>query len=131
MSRIVEAAALSYRDLFALPNGSVYETRSTTAGALQARLWCAHPPDPITFSPPQIDLTPGQMVQLLSRDETRSHIRHEGYVRAVFEQEMERRFSEQMQLVDARTQRAHAATQERERALRPWWKKLFRSRASS
>lgn len=128
MSRIVEASTLHHRDLFALPNGSIYETRGqgTTAGVLQARLWCAHPPDPITFSPPQIDLSAGQTVQLLSRDETRDHIRHEGYVRAVFEHEMERRFQEQMQRVDARTQRAQAETQQRARALRPWWKKLFR-----
>lgn len=128
MSRIVEATALRHRDLFALLNGSIYETRGhgTPAGALQARLWCAHPPDPITFNPPHIDLAAGQTVQLLSRDETRSHIHHAGYVRMVFEQEMERRFREQMQVVDARTQREAAASHERERALRSWWKRLFR-----
>ena len=127
MSRNIEASALRHRDLFALPNGSIYETsgNGTTAGALQARLWCAHPPDPITFNPSHIDLTPGQMVQLLNRDETRSHTRHDGYVRAVFEQEMERRVREQMLLVDARAQCAQAEAREHERALRSWWKKLF------
>lgn len=128
MSRIVEARELRDRDLFALSHGSIYETRghATAAGVLHARLWCAHLPDQITFELPQIDFPPEQLVQLLGRDETRSHLHHDGYVRAVFEQEMERRFQAQMLLVTARTERADAEKRERERALRPWWKKLFR-----
>lgn len=128
MSRTVEATTLRHRDLFTLGSSSIYETRrhGTAADALQARLWCAHPPDPITFAPPYIDLAPEQTVQLLSRDETRGHLRHDGYVRAVFEQEMDRRFQTQMQRVSARIDRAEAEVRERERALRPWWKKLWR-----
>lgn len=128
MSRIVEAGTLRHRDLFALDNGSIYETRGhgTAPGVLQARLWCAHPPEPITFAPPQIDLAPDQTVQLLTREETREHLRHDGFVRTVFEQEMERRFQIQMQRVDVRVRHAEEAARERARFMRPWWKKLFR-----
>lgn len=131
MSRLVEVTELRYRDLFALPNGTIYQASGSGTGALQARVWCAHPPDSITSDSPPINLAPGQSVQLLSRDETRGHTGHAGYVRAVFADEMDRRHQERMQVVMARRQREAAALHQLERARWPWWKKLFRSGARS
>ena len=125
MSRMVEAKELRDRDMFELPNGSVYAAshRGESDDVRQARLWCAHPPDPITFDPPRIDLSPGQNVRLLSGNETRVHYRHDGYVDAVFGHEMDRRHRTNMHVVYA--QREAAAQQQRAQASRPWWKKLF------
>ncbi len=127
MSKIVEARELHQRDMFAMPNGSVYVVsgRVGAEGAVQARLWCAHPPDPVTFDPPQIDLPPGQPIRRLSGNETRVHYRHAGYVDDVFAREMDRRHRANMQLVDARRQREHAEQRQRAQARRPWWSKLF------
>jgi hypothetical protein len=53
MSRLIEATELRHRDIFELPNGSVYlvEAQADTTRPLQARLWCAHPPDPAMAHP--------------------------------------------------------------------------------
>ena len=127
MSRIVEAKELRDRDMFEMPNGSVYAAsdRVDHEGPQQARLWCAHPPDPMTFDPARIDLPPGQQVRLLSGNETRVHYRHDGYVESVFEREMDRRHRANMQVVGEQRQREAAEQRQREHAGRPWWKKLF------
>lgn len=127
MSKIVEAKELRQRDLFEMPNGSVYliAGRGDAAGGQHARLWCAHPPDPITFAPPRIDFPPGQEVQLLSGHEMRVHYGHAGYVETVFAQEMDRRYAANMQVVHERGQREAAEQRQRARADRPWWRKLF------
>ncbi len=127
MSRIVEARELRQRDMFEMPNGSVYVTsgRGEAVDVLQARLWCAHPPDPITFDPPRIDLPPGQQVRLLSGDEAEEHYGHDGYVEAVFRREMDRRHQAIMQSLGEQKQREQAEQRERERGRRPWWQKLF------
>ena len=61
MITLIAATALRHQDLFATPNGSIYETLrgSQDGGPLQARLWCAHPPDRLTCTPPRIDLQLG------------------------------------------------------------------------
>ena len=50
MSTLIAVTALRHQDLFATPNGSIYETLrgSQDGGPMQARLWCAHPPDRLT-----------------------------------------------------------------------------------
>lgn len=128
MSRTIETTALRNRDLFAMPNGSIYvaEQEADASSPLRARLWCAHPPDQITFDPPLIELSPGQAVQLLvDRHETGIHIHHPGYVKHAFVAEMNQRHQDQMRGVYANMRREQAVAQQRERALRPWWKKLF------
>lgn len=123
MSRTVEAKELHHHDMFEMPNGSLY-TVGDEAGH-QARLCCAHPPDPITFDPPFIDLPPAQQVRLLSGREAEAHAQHAGYVEAVFRGEMDRRHVGNMQAVGEKRQREAAAQHQREHASRPWWKKLF------
>ena len=123
MSRIVETKELRHQDLFELPHGSVYEVdRHGTAGA--ARLWCAHPPDVPIADPPRIDLPPTPTVRLLSRHEQASHTQHPGYVRQVFEHEMDRRHNERMQVVNEQRARAAAETRQHAQARRPWWRKV-------
>ena len=127
MSRIVEARELRDRDMFEMPNGSVYVAAGPGEheGARQARLWCAHPPDAVTFDPPRIDLPPGQQVHLLSGNETRVHYRHDGYVDGAFGREMDRRHGANMHVVYEQRQREAAAQRQRAQAGRPWWKKLL------
>lgn len=127
MSRMVATKVLRHGDLFVLPNGSIYETTrgGENAYAAQARMWCAHPPDPVTAASQLIDLLPEQQVQLLDRDETRGHSSHAGYVRAVFEHEMDRQHQARMIPVYEKMKREDAAALQRSRASRPWWKKLF------
>jgi hypothetical protein len=127
MSTIIKVTALQQRDLFELPNGSVYETarRGTDDDSVQARLWCAHSPEPSTFAPPLINLSPEQEVCLLNSNESRLHIAHAGFVRKVFEQEMDRHHQELMSVVYEKMNREDAATRLQEHARRPWWKKLF------
>jgi len=124
MSRIVETKELHHQDLFELPNGSVYEVDRHGAAAT-ARLWCAHPPDAPIADPPRIDLSAMPTVSLLSRHDQGSHTRHAGYVRQVFEHEMDRRHHERMQVVHEQRARAAAETRQHEQARRPWWKKMF------
>jgi hypothetical protein len=128
MPLTIEAQALRHDDLFALPHGSVYQTvrRGPPAGPVQAKLWCAHPPDAVTFTPPLIDISSAQPVQLLGRGDTRGHTGHAGYVRAVFAQEMDRRHQERMTAVVETSRRAAAEARQRARAGWPWWKKLLR-----
>ncbi len=124
MSRSVATTELRHQDLFELPHGSVYEVdlHGTTA---EARVWCAHPPDAPIADPPRIALPAVPTVQLLNRHDQGAHTRHAGYVRHVFEQEMNRRHQEQMQQVYARQAQAAAQTRQHAPAHRPWWKKLF------
>ncbi len=124
MSRIVETKDLHHHDLFELPNGSVYEVdRGGTV--VQARLWCAHPPDAPIAEPPLIALPATPTVRLLNRHDQGAHTRHAGYVRHVFEQEMDRRHHERMQGVYERQTQAAADVRQHAPARRPWWKKLF------
>lgn len=127
MSRIIEARELRHQDLFETPNGSVYAVvrAAAHADAGQARLWCAHPPDPLAADPPQIDLPAGQPLRLLSGQETRVHYHHAGYVAAVFGQAMDQRHQANMRVVAEQRQRARTAQDQRDRANWPWWKKLF------
>jgi hypothetical protein len=127
MSTVIKVTALQQRDLFELPNGSVYETarRGTADDPVQAHLWCAHPPDASTFAPPLIDLQPEHEVSLLSTSESRLHVSHAGYVRKAFEQEMDRHHQESMSVVYEKMNREDAALRQREHEGRPWWKKLF------
>lgn len=127
MGTVIKATALQQRDVFELPNGSVYETarRGTADDPVQAHLWCAHPPETRTGAPPLIDLPPELEVSLLNRSEARLHVGHAGYVRTVFEQEMDRRHNEQMSVVYEKMNREDAAIRQREHERRPWWKKLF------
>ncbi len=124
MSKIVATQELRHQDLFELPHGSVYEVDSRGT-VVQARLWCAHPPDAPSAEPPLIDLPAVPPVRLLNRHDQGEHARHAGYVRQVFEQEMDRRHQEQMQGVYARQAQAAAHTRQHAPARRPWWKKLF------
>ena len=124
MSCIVETNALRHHDLFELPTGSVYEV-DRQGSVAQARVWCAHLPDAPTAEPPLIDLPALPTVRRLDPQDQGSHTRHAGYVRQVFVQEMDRRHNQRMHAVYENINREHAATQQRERAARPWWKKLF------
>lgn len=127
MSTIIKVTALQQRDLFELPNGSIYETarRGTGSDPVQAHLWCAHPPDATTFAPPLINLLPDQEVCLLSHAESRVHVGHSGYVRTAFEEEMDRHHQEQMSVVYEKMNRDDAVVRQNEQANRPWWKKMF------
>ena len=127
MSKLVEARELRPRDLFELPNGSVYAMamHANQSEMPRARLWCAHPPEPIAFDPPLVDLLPTQQVRLLTGNETRDHFRHGGYVQSVFATEMDRRHQAAMLVHDEQRRREAAEEHQRARAHRPWWKKLF------
>lgn len=128
MSTMIKVTALQQRDLFELPDGSVYETdrRGTDDDPVQARLWCAHPPDTATGAPPLVAFASEQAVGLLSHAESRLHVGHVGYVRTVFEHEMERHHHELMSVVYEKMNREDATTRQGEQARRPWWQKLFR-----
>ena len=128
MSRMIETTELRHRDMFEMPNGSVYVTegQGSADSPLQARLWCAHPPDLNTAQPPLIDLPPGQVRLLVDQHETGVHARHEGYVKQVFVGEMNRRHQDQMRGVYAKMSRDAETTRQEEYNRRPWWKKLFR-----
>ena len=127
MSRLIETTDVREGDLFEMPTGSVYraEAQADHTEPLQARLWCAHPPDPSTAHPPLIDLPPGPVQLLTDRHETGIHVRHDGYVKQVFVAEMNRRHQDQMSRVY--TTMKHTAEAERKQAYdrKPWWKKLF------
>lgn len=127
MSRMIETAELRHRDIFEMPNGSVYmaEEQAGKTGPLQARLWCAHPPDPSTSHPPLIDLPPGPVRLLTDRHETGIHVRHEGYVKQVFVAEMNRRHQDQMSGVYANMKRTAETERQQAHDRKPWWKKLF------
>ena len=127
MSKLVEAKELRPQDLFETPNGSVYATvaHAEQEGMVRARLWCAHPPDPVAFDPPLVDLPPGQQVHRVSGYETRDHFRHDGFVQAVFATEMERRHLAAMQVYDERKRQEAAQEPGRTHARRPWWKKIL------
>ena len=128
MSTIIKVQALQQRDLFELPNGSVFETgrRGSDADPVLAHLWCAHPPDAPTGAPVLLAFSAEQDVCLLSHAESRLHVRHSGYVRTVFEQTMETQHQEQMSRVYETINRDDAVQRERAHAQRPWWQKLFR-----
>jgi hypothetical protein len=83
MSTIIAVTALRHRDLFATPNGSIYEMLrgSTVGGPVQARLWCAHAPDRLTCTPPRLDVPPAHPIRLLRWEDIDAHARHAGYVR--------------------------------------------------
>ncbi len=127
MSKLVEAKDVGLRDLFALPNGSVYVTvgHEKATGTPQARLWCTHPPDAMTFEPPLVDFPAEQQVRLLEGKETREHYHHDGYVEAAFAREMDRRHQAAMGPAHERRQRAADEQHRHTRGLRPWWKKLL------
>jgi hypothetical protein len=120
---MIETTELRHGNIFEMPNGSVYVTEGykDDSGPLQARLWCAHPPDEIVSHPPLIDLPAGPVRLLIDRHETGTHVRHDGYVKQVFVAEMNRRHQDQMRGVYANMDHAAEATRDR----RPWWKKLF------
>ena len=127
MSKIIRAGDLRRGDMFEMATGSVYETsgQAATAGLPQARLWCAHPPDLLTFEPALIDLTPEQEVRLLNGAETEGHTRHDGFVENLFRTEMDRRNQAMMQTVYERQSLEQQEQRARDRARRPWWKKVF------
>jgi hypothetical protein len=127
MSTLVAAKELHDRDLFEMPNGSAYAAGGLVAdaSAQRARLWCAHPPDAVTFDPPSIELPCGQEVRLLSGDDVKAHYHHAGFVADVFRREMDRRHTVMMHGVDERGRQEATAERLREHARRPWWRKLF------
>ena len=127
MSTLVEVKDVRQGDMFEMPGGSVYAAAGFVhaAGAAQARLWCAHPPDPMTFDPPLIELPPEQTVRLLSGAEAGEHYRHDGYVESVFRQEMDRRHQAMMLSLEEKWKREAAEQRQREHARRPWGKKVF------
>jgi len=127
MSRQIEATELRHRDIFEMPNGSVYmvEAQADPTGPLQARLWCAHPPDSSTAHPPLIDLPDGPVRLLVDRHDTGLHVRHDGYVKQVFVAEMNRRHQDQMTGVYATMKRTAEADRKQANDRKPWWKKLF------
>jgi hypothetical protein len=106
MSSMIDIKDLKDREMFVLPNGSVYimQRRTANTGKHQAHVVCSHPPDALTSEQPLIDFPPEQQVRRLSAIDAREHYAHEGYVSGVFAREMEHR---------------HQV------ALRPWWKKLL------
>ena len=128
MSRLIETMELRHRDIFELSNGSVYrvEEQADPARPLQARLWCAHPPDPTIAHPPLIDLPSGSVRLLTDRHDTGIHVHHDGYVKQVFVAEKNRRHQDQMTGVYARMKRTAAADRQQADDRKPWWKKLFR-----
>lgn len=127
MSRLIETTELRHRDVFEMPNGSVYmaEEQTDTTHRLQARLWCAHPPDPATAHPPLIDLPAGPVRLLIDRHETGSHVHHDGYVKQVFVAEMNRRHQAQMSRVYTTMKRTAEVARKQAHDRKPWWKKLF------
>lgn len=127
MSKLVEAREVRPRDLFSLPNGSVYAmlAHARTTGAPQGRLWCAHPPDVVTFEPLLVDFLPEQQVHLLEGREMREHYHHEGFVQTAFTHEMDRRHQTAMKPATERWQRNLDEQRQHDRGLRPWWKKVF------
>ena len=124
MSRMVATSELRHQDLFALPHGSVYEVDLHGTRA-EARLWCAHPPDAPIADPPRIALPAVPTVQLLNRHDQGAHTRHAGYVRQVFEQDMDRRHNVRMQGMYERQAQAAVTTRQHAPARRRWWTKLF------
>ena len=122
MSRSVATSELRHQDLFELPHGSVYEVDLHGTRA-EARLWCAHPPDAPIADPPRIALPAVPTVQLLNRHDQGAHTRHAGYVRQVFEQDMDRRHNVRMQGMYER--QAAVTTRQHAPAHRRWWTKLF------
>lgn len=128
MSTTIKVRALQDRDMFELPNGSVYEMaqRGADGEPVQAVLWCAHPPDPPTEKPALTEFHPEQSVSVLSYAESRLHVSHPGYVRAVAEHEMNRRHQERMSKVYENIKREDAAARQRKSARRPWWRNVFR-----
>ncbi len=126
MSKMVASTELRPGVMFEMPNGSVYVTSGDEpTGTLQARLWCAHPPDAVTFDPPQITIVAGQDVCLLSAKEAEQHARHEGYVEAVFRNEMERRNEVMLRSAHERGNVAAAEQRQHDRNRLPWWRKLL------
>lgn len=128
MGRMVETRELRTQDLFEMPHGSVYvvsDVPGQNGASPQARLLCAHPPDPITFEPRLIDVPLGEQVRLLSANDVQAHRTHEGNVEHVFRREMDRRHYAMMQVVGAKWQQEQAAEAQHARARRPWWRKLF------
>lgn len=127
MTRIIETTELRHGDLFEMSNGSVYmtEVHPDTPGHFQARLWCAHPPDPSMAQPPLIDLPPGPVRLLIDRHETGIHVRHDGYVKQVFVAEMNQRHQNQMRGVYAKMSREAETARQQANDRKPWWKKLF------
>jgi hypothetical protein len=127
MSTTVDIKDLGDQDTFELPNGSVFVVyrRNAGTGTLQARLWCAHQPDALTSEPPLVDFSPEQRVRRLAGNETREHYTHEGYVKGVFAREMERRHQVAMKPVNERMQREAGEQRLRDRARRPWWRKVL------
>ena len=127
MSRMVEVRELRHQDKFEMPNGSVFAVggHKNDAHPHQARLWCAHPPDAITPDPPSVDLTPEQMVRLLSGGEADEHYAHDGYVETVFRRNMDQRHHAKMQSLGDIQKLERTEQQQQDRANRPWWKKLF------
>jgi hypothetical protein len=127
MSTLVTAKELHDRDLFEMANGSAYAAGGLVAdaSAQRARMWCAHPPDPVTFEPPPIELPAEQEVRLLSGDDVKAHYHHAGFVADIFRREMDRRHAAMMHVVDERGQQEAAEQRRREHTRRPWWKKLF------
>lgn len=119
-------------DIVELENGSIYVTSSSIGadGTHRVRVLCAHPPDPITFDPPLVELPATQQVRLLSGGEADGHALHDGYVEHAFRAEMERRNAENMQLVGAKIQSKANEQQQRERAGRPWWRRLLPRRST-
>jgi hypothetical protein len=117
MSKLIDTTELRHRDIFEMPNGSVYmvEDQTDATQPLQARLWCAHPPDTATAHPPL----------LIDRHETGVHVNHDGYVKQVFVAEMNRRHQHQMSKVYATMQRTAEADRKQAYNRKPWWKKLF------
>lgn len=127
MSNLIETTALRHGDLFELSNGSVYraEAQADHTGPLQARLWCAHPPDAAMAHPPLIDLPSEPVRLLIDRHETGIHVRHDGYVKQVFVAEMNRRHQDQMSRVYTTMKRTAEAERKQAYDRKPWWKKLF------
>jgi hypothetical protein len=128
MSTSIKVTALQQRDLFELPNGSVYETarRGAKDEPVQAQLWCAHEPDAPTGAPKPMTFPLEQTVALLSHAESRLHVRHPGYARTVFEQTMEAHHQQQMNRVYETINREDVALRQQTHAGRSWWRKLFR-----
>lgn len=126
MSKIIASTGLGPGVMFEMPNGSVYVTSAgEPTGALQARLWCAHPPDAVTFDPPRIDIAADPEVRLLTSKEAELHVRHEGYVEAVFRSEMERRNEAMLRSVHEKGTVAAEEQRQRDQARLPWWRKLL------
>lgn len=127
MSKLVEAKDLRERDVFEMTNGSVYVSVAVKqdVDSRHMRLWCVHPPEPVTFEPPLVALPVGETVRLLTGDESYAHHQHPGYVEALFRTEMDRRHHGLMSIAVEKMNRANAEQLKHDRAARPWWKKVF------